>query len=58
MRKKRETKQFNVRLTPRTIALLNAAADKLELTQGELIEKAVDIIARHKKVTLPEAEAS
>ena len=58
MRKKRVTKQFNVRISPRTIDLLNATADKLEITQGELIEKAVEIIARHKKVSLEEGQAS
>lgn len=58
MRKKRITKQFNVRISPRIIDLLNATADKMEKTQGEIVEEAIEIIARRKKVSLEEGQVS
>lgn len=50
-------KQVNVRLKEHNINLMNEAAVKLEMTQGEVVEKALELFARRNKITL-EGQAS
>ena len=51
-------KQINVRLREHNINLMNRAAALLDLTQGEVVEKAIEMFAARKKITLDDGQAS
>lgn len=58
MKKKILTKQVNVRLPIDSVNLLNKAADVLEMSQVEVVAKAIEMYTRRKKVSLEEGRAS
>jgi hypothetical protein len=47
-------KQVNVRLREHNINLMNRAAVLLDMTQGEVVEKALEMFAARKKIVLEE----
>ena len=58
MKKKLVTKQVNVRLPIESVNLLTKAADILEKSQVEVINEALQMYTRRKKVSLEGAKAS
>ncbi len=51
-------KQINVRLKEHNINLMNRAAVVLDMTQAQVVEKALELFARRNKITVDEEQAS
>lgn len=50
-------KQVNVRIREHNINLMNQACVALDLTQGEVVEQALELFAKRKKISVEGASA-